>query len=101
MYEEGTTAHGICDNILEAIGDTPLVRLHRSTEHLAPAIYAKVESFNPGGSVKDRVAVNMILAGERKEIREPRGVTDGLVRLSVGLEHIDDLVSDAVQALEH
>jgi cystathionine beta-lyase/cystathionine gamma-synthase len=35
-----------------------------------------------------------------KEIREPRGVTDGLVRLSVGLEHIDDLVSDILQALK-
>jgi cystathionine beta-lyase/cystathionine gamma-synthase len=35
-----------------------------------------------------------------KEIREPRGVTDGLIRLSVGLEHIDDLTSDILQALE-
>jgi cystathionine beta-lyase/cystathionine gamma-synthase len=35
-----------------------------------------------------------------KEIREPRGVTDGLIRLSVGLEHIDDLVSDILQALQ-
>jgi cystathionine beta-synthase len=56
----------IQDNILETIGHTPMVRLHRSAEHLAPAICAKVESFNPGGSIKDRVAVNMILAAERK-----------------------------------
>jgi cystathionine beta-lyase/cystathionine gamma-synthase len=35
-----------------------------------------------------------------KEIREPRGVTDGLVRLSVGLEHIDDLTADVLQALK-
>jgi len=35
-----------------------------------------------------------------KEVREPRGITDGLIRLSVGLEHIDDLVSDVLQALE-
>jgi cystathionine beta-lyase/cystathionine gamma-synthase len=35
-----------------------------------------------------------------KEIREPRGITDGLIRLSVGLEHIDDLVSDVLQAFK-
>jgi cystathionine beta-synthase len=63
----------IQDNILETIGHTPLVRLHRSVEHLAPTICAKVESFNPGGSVKDRVAVNMILAAERKGALKPGG----------------------------
>ncbi len=56
----------ILDSIIEAIGHTPLVRLHRSTEHLAPTICAKVEYFNPGGSTKDRVALNMILAAERR-----------------------------------
>jgi cystathionine beta-synthase len=63
----------IQDNILEAIGHTPLVRLRRSTEHLAPTVCAKVESFNPGGSTKDRVALNMILAAERKEALKPGG----------------------------
>jgi cystathionine beta-synthase len=63
----------IQDNILETIGHTPLVRLHRSAEHLAPTICAKVESFNPGGSVKDRVAVNMILAAEKSGVLKPGG----------------------------
>jgi len=56
---------GIRDNILETIGGTPLVRLHKSVENLAPTICAKIESFNPGGSTKDRVALNMILEAER------------------------------------
>jgi cystathionine beta-synthase len=74
MPEEATYQRSrIDDNILEAIGQTPLVRLHRSTKHLAPIICAKVESFNPGGSVKDRVAVSMILAAERKGALGPGG----------------------------
>ncbi|MCX7700648.1 MAG: pyridoxal-phosphate dependent enzyme, partial [Gemmataceae bacterium] len=44
------------ENILRTIGWTPLVRLQRMTQGLAPAVYVKVESSNPGGSVKDRVA---------------------------------------------
>ena len=64
---------GIRDNILEAIGGTPLVRLHRSVEHLAPTICAKIESLNPGGSTKDRVALNMILAAERSGALRPGG----------------------------
>jgi cystathionine beta-synthase len=74
MSEEATYQRSrIDDSILEAIGQTPLVRLHRSAEHLAPTICAKVESFNPGGSVKDRVAVNMIIAAERKGALKPGG----------------------------
>jgi cystathionine beta-synthase len=66
-------SNGIQNNILETIGHTPLVRLHRSTEHLAPTICAKVESLNPGGSTKDRVALNMILAAERTGALKPGG----------------------------
>jgi cystathionine beta-synthase len=61
------------DSILDAIGWTPLVRLNRSAEHLAPAVYAKVESFNPGGSTKDRVALNMIREAERTGALRPGG----------------------------
>jgi cystathionine beta-synthase len=64
---------GIDDNILEAIGGTPLVRLHKSVENLAPTICAKVESFNPGGSTKDRVALNMIVEAERSGALRPGG----------------------------
>jgi cystathionine beta-synthase len=61
------------DNILETIGSTPLVRLNRSVAHLAPSIYAKVESFNPGGSAKDRVALRMIDEAERAGLLRPGG----------------------------
>ncbi|TXT63030.1 MAG: Cysteine synthase [Promethearchaeota archaeon] len=54
------------NNILETIGSTPLVKLNKIAEHLKPNIYAKVESFNPGGSVKDRVALAMIKDAEEK-----------------------------------
>lgn len=50
--------------ILEAIGHTPLVRLQRLSPHRGVEVWAKIESTNPGGSVKDRVALSMIEAGE-------------------------------------
>jgi cysteine synthase A len=52
-------------DITETIGNTPLIRLNRVTEGVGAAVVAKVESFNPLGSVKDRIAVNMIQAAER------------------------------------
>ncbi|EIL87155.1 cysteine synthase [Rhodanobacter sp. 115] len=60
----------IYESILDTIGGTPVVRLHR----LAPAhvtLYAKVEAFNPGGSVKDRLAIAVILDAERKGLLKP------------------------------
>lgn len=61
------------NSVLEAIGDTPLIRLNRITEGLAPAIYAKVEFVNPGGSVKDRIALAMVEAAEREGLLKPGG----------------------------
>jgi cystathionine beta-synthase len=55
------------------VGRTPLVRLRRLTEGLQPRVYAKVEAFNPGGSVKDRVAVAMISEAERRGWLRPGG----------------------------
>ena len=58
------------DSILDTIGNTPIVKLHR----LAPAhvsLYAKVESFNPGGSVKDRLALAIVLDAERSGALQP------------------------------
>jgi len=60
----------IHDSILDTIGRTPVVRLHR----IAPphvTLYAKVESFNPGGSVKDRLALAIILDAEAKGLLKP------------------------------
>jgi cystathionine beta-synthase len=63
----------IKDSILEAIGDTPLVRLSRIAAGLTPQVIAKVESLNPGGSIKDRVAVALIDAAERDGHLRPGG----------------------------
>jgi cystathionine beta-synthase len=61
------------ENILQSVGKTPLVRLRRVTEGLAAAVYLKVEAINPGGSVKDRVAIAMIAEAERRGWLRPAG----------------------------
>jgi len=63
----------IRESILETIGDTPLVRLGRIGAGLKPQIVAKLEMFNPGGSIKDRVAVRLIEAAERDGTLRPGG----------------------------
>ncbi len=63
----------VYDSILETIGMTPLVRLNRVGQGLPCPIYAKVEFFNPGGSVKDRIAMNMIERAEREGQLRPGG----------------------------
>ncbi len=60
-------------NILEQIGNTPLVRLEKLEEPGAAAIYAKVEAFNPGGSIKDRICLSMIEVAERDGCLKPGG----------------------------
>ncbi|MGD1996282.1 MAG: cysteine synthase A [Anaerolineae bacterium] len=55
----------IYQDITQTIGDTPLVRLNRLTEGLQATVVAKLESFNPLGSVKDRIAASMIEAAEQ------------------------------------
>src|SRR5215216_4002775 len=61
------------ESILQSIGKTPLVRLRRITEGLKAAVYVKVESQNPGGSVKDRVALAMVTEAERRGWLRPGG----------------------------
>src|SRR6266436_4964798 len=61
------------DTILQSIGRTPLVRLHRVSEGLQVPIYVKVEAMNPGGSVKDRVGLAMIAEAERRSWLRPGG----------------------------
>ncbi len=63
--QRGAAHPGIVDSILDTIGNTPLVRLSRLASGLRPQLVAKVESLNPGGSIKDRVAVSLIDAAER------------------------------------
>jgi len=57
---------GAYNNIIETIGKTPLVKLNKIAESVKPSIYAKLEYFNPGGSVKDRIAMAMIEKAEEE-----------------------------------
>ncbi len=61
------------NNILDTIGQTPLVRLNSVTGDIACTVLAKVEFFNPGGSVKDRIGWSMIAAAERSGQLQPGG----------------------------
>ncbi|MGE3342981.1 MAG: pyridoxal-phosphate dependent enzyme [Vicinamibacterales bacterium] len=68
-----TASRKICDNILQAIGQTPLVRLNRLTADIPATVLAKIETFNPGNSIKDRMALKMVEDAERDGRLKPGG----------------------------
>src|SRR5690554_422049 len=61
----------VYNNVLELIGDTPLIRLNKISQGLKGTFYAKVEAFNPGHSTKDRIALHIIEDAEKKGILKP------------------------------
>jgi cystathionine beta-synthase len=61
------------ESILDLVGNTPLVRLHKVTRGLKPTVLAKLEELNPGGSVKDRIGLTMIEDAERSGKLRPGG----------------------------
>ncbi len=63
----------VLDTFLDAMGDTPLVRLTKVTRGVRPTVLAKLEMLNPGGSVKDRIGIRMIEAAERDGLLKPGG----------------------------
>jgi cystathionine beta-synthase len=64
----------ICDTILDAIGNTPLVRINHITQGVTDAtVLAKIETFNPGNSIKDRMAIKMVGDAERSGKLKPGG----------------------------
>src|SRR5512137_418874 len=63
----------IKNNILETIGNTPLIRLNRLTRDLPCTVLAKVDYFNPGNSIKDRMALKMVEVAEREGKLKPGG----------------------------
>jgi cystathionine beta-synthase len=73
METTSATAAEIKDSILDAIGETPLVELSRLGADLRPRLVAKVEALNPGGSIKDRIALGLIEAAEREGRLKPGG----------------------------
>ena len=68
-----TNTRNVHDSILGAIGWTPMIRLHRIIGDIPATVYAKVETFNPGHSIKDRMAVKMIEDAERQGLLKPGG----------------------------
>src|SRR6266568_8233358 len=66
-------AMDIRNNILETIGHTPLIRLNKITRDIPALVLAKVDYFNPGNSIKDRMAVKMIEVAEKEGKLKPGG----------------------------
>ena len=64
-------AYRSANSILQLIGSTPVVRLNRITEKEDAQVWAKLEFFNPGASIKDRIGLNMILAAEKEGLLKP------------------------------
>lgn len=62
-----------CNTILETIGNTPMVRINRITKDFPCEVFAKVETFNPGNSIKDRMAIKMIEDAEKDGRLKPGG----------------------------
>lgn len=61
----------VYDNILGLIGNTPMVKINTVTRDIPAKVYAKLESYNPGNSTKDRIAVHIIEAAEKKGLLKP------------------------------
>src|SRR5881396_1140415 len=77
-HGDAETSHGepamrVMESFLDAMGNTPLVRLRSVTRGVKPTILAKLEMLNPGGSVKDRIGIRMIEAAERAGQLKPGG----------------------------
>jgi cystathionine beta-synthase len=83
---------GIANNILDLIGNTPLIKLNKITKNLPGNFYAKYEGFNPGHSMKDRIALHIIEEAERKGILKPGSTiietTSGNTGFSIALVSI-------------
>src|SRR3954469_7208599 len=62
-----------CENVLESIGNTPLIKLSRLCKDVDATVFAKVETFNPGNSIKDRMALKMVEDAEKAGKLKPGG----------------------------
>ncbi len=73
MYSYSVANRKVFNDVLEAIGDTPLIRINRIANGVKGTVYAKIETTNPGNSIKDRMAVKMIEDAERAGLLKPGG----------------------------
>jgi cysteine synthase A len=80
----------ICRDFVDAVGNTPLIRLRRVSEETGCEIFGKAEFMNPGGSVKDRAARSIVLDAERRGSLPPGGtVVEGTAgNTGIGLAHV-------------
>lgn len=74
MFKKGPDTYMICDNILEAVGNTPIIRLNHLTGPDDAEVLVKFEGLNVGGSIKTRVALRMIEAAEESGILHPDSI---------------------------
>ena len=88
----------VMESFLDAMGNTPLVRLRRVTRGVRPTVLAKLEMLNPGGSVKYRIGIRMIEAAEREGLLKPGGT---LVEPTSGNTRSDGCPSVGVPSLQH
>jgi len=96
----------MAEDILQTIGNTPIVRINRLNPNKNTTIYAKLEGFNPTGSIKDRIALNMIQQAEiegnltkGKTIIEPTSGNTGVALAMIGIVkgyEVEIVMSDAV-----
>ncbi len=84
---------GRYESIVDIIGNTPIVRLRKTFAQFPGHYYAKLESFNPGSSSKDRIGLSIILDAEKKGLLKPGGTivesTSGNTGLGLALIGID------------
>ena len=76
-----------CNSILDAIGNTPLIRLNRIARDLSAEVWVKADYLNPGGSVKDRIAVSMIDEAElqRGSLKPGGTIVEGTTSGNTGM----------------
>ncbi|WP_255003072.1 cysteine synthase A [Cyanobium sp. HWJ4-Hawea] len=86
----GESASGITNGFVGAVGDTPLIRLHGPSELTGCTILGKAEFMNPGGSVKDRAALGILLEAEQEGLLQPGGtIVEGTAgNTGIGLTHL-------------
>lgn len=63
----------VYDNVIQSIGNTPLIKMNNVCKEVPATVYAKVEFFNPGNSIKDRIAVKLVEDAEKKGLLKPGG----------------------------
>jgi cystathionine beta-synthase len=85
------------NSILDQIGNTPLIRINKINKGLKPQIFAKLESANPGGSVKDRIGYSMILDAEERGVLKPGGI---IIEATSGNTGIGLAIAAAVKGYE-